>query len=547
MAQLLSISQMVAQRRTAATAPIVNTEANLDALNPTLAAGQMARASDTGLTKYGPGQWGSLQSALQRGVPTNVLDYGADSTGTKDSYSAFVAAEAATSAGGVFWIPPGTYALSQKFRFNAYRSRFVGDGMIIPHSSNESGDYLIEFYNVGSDPLIYNLALNCQIDRVNVNGNFTNRGVYFGQIYNSEISSVRVWNAYGTGVCVDNCFENTWVAPLIANSKRRQASWVGSAVAWSSATSYSVGDYIYRDYAAYNHATSYTANNIVTYSGKLYRCAAPGTGHQPNTSPTYWQGIPFEYFRCEIAHTNKDPHAGGFTTNTSTAENRYWRQVYSEEAALEITCTYGAEVVDNEYFYGLQMRNNDHKCMIRVDNQQNQRKVTNVSFYGGQVHAIIQAYLDAFPSTGQTLMDDGVVFQFGHTMRCRIVGMTLRCAEASRVTIVQLGHINPDKYNEYNAVMLCDLSGEGSAQYGISVMPGVASGIGAIISDNQFSFTNSSTSPRQVGDTSRIVAKVTERDMVSATTPASFSASHYFRILDPSGNAYFVPCRSSVW
>lgn len=476
---------------------------------------------------------------------TDPIRHGADPTGARDSYDAFLRAEAACPIGGTFWVPPGTYALSRKFRFNPFRARFQGDGLIIPHESNASGDYLIEFFNQGADPGILNLALNCHIDRVMVDCKFSNRGIYFGQLYNSTIVGARVWNAYGTAICIDNCFENSWFGPLIANSKRRQASW--TATAWNSGTSYTVGQRVFRDYAAYNPVTSYIANNLAVYSTKLYRCLIPATNKQPDLNPTYWQPIPFEYFECMIAHSNKDPHAGGFTTNAVTVGDRYWKQVYLEEAALDINCTYGDEVVDNEYIYGLQMRHNDHKVMIRIDNAQNQRKVTNVSFYGGQIHAIIQAYLDAFPQTGQTLADDGVLMQIGHSMRCRIMGLTVRSAEAARVTHFQLGHINPDKKNEENFISKCDLSGEGSSTYGISIMPGLTTGLAARIQDNIYSFTDAATSPRQAGDTARVVDFSTNRDMVAASVPANFSATHQFRIVDASGNVYFVPCSNALW
>lgn len=56
--------------------------------------------------------WGAMLNEFLRTICINVLDHGADPTGTDDSYTAFVNASSEASSGGVILVPPGTYDLS---------------------------------------------------------------------------------------------------------------------------------------------------------------------------------------------------------------------------------------------------------------------------------------------------------------------------------------------------------------------------------------------------------------------------------------------------
>lgn len=57
--------------------------------------------------------------------------------------------------------------------------------------------------------------------------------------------------------------------------------------------------------AAYNGGTAYVVGNFVTYLGVTYYCIQSGTGHTPNSSPTYWTAqtiyeVPTPYTEADL-------------------------------------------------------------------------------------------------------------------------------------------------------------------------------------------------------------------------------------------------------
>lgn len=480
----------------------------------------------------------------------NLLDKGVDPTGAADSYDAIMLAHDALQPGQELYLPRGARAAtSQTLAFSKRQIVIDFQGAICPHGDHD--DFLIDFNQDGADPEYNNVAYMLDIKRLEIDGKLQSRGVRFDQLYLSNPQNVRVFNAYGTAVSIDNSMEDSWSGLVIANGLRRNASWLGAAAAWNSGTSYAVGDRVFVEYAAYNSGTTYAVNNFVTYGGRSYRSLlGSNLNKQPDTNPTWWQPVPIEYFECMISHSNKDPHsASNFTTNSSTEADRYWKQVYADEAALEIVNTYGTEVVDNQKFFAPYFRHNDHKTLIRIDNQANNRRVVNVEFYGPQFHQIIDTYLSAFPETGQQAQDYSVITQIGHATRCKFFGGTSRSAESEFVTHFQFGMKNPGKLCNRHIVQGMDISGEGQANYGISIMPGASgtAGITLTSGDNEFAFTSASTSPRLVGDTTKVSSLSAPHDILTASTPSNFSASRIIRVADAAGNIYFVPAATATW
>jgi len=483
------------------------------------------------------------------GEIVNVLDHGADPDGNLDSYAAFVRAHNALQPGQKFWAPPGRYAMSEKLVFSKRQVTIDVQGAIFP--AEDFDDFLIDFNQDGADPEYRNLAYMLDVQRLEIDGLLQSRGVRFDQLYNSAPQNVRVYNAYGTAVAIDNSMEDSWLGLNICNGLRREAAWIGSATAWTSVATYSVGDRVYMDYGAWGAGTTYSVNGFCTYGGRSYRSLfSSNTNHQPDTSPVWWQPVPVEYFECMIANLNKDPHStSNYTTNSGVVGDRIWKQVYGDEAALEVVNTYGDEVVDNQKFIAPMFRNNDHKTLVRIDNLANSRRVVNIEFYGPQFHQIIDAYLSAFPGTGQIAQDYSVITQVGHATRCKWFGGTTRSAENEFVTHFQLGMKNPNKLNNRNIISGMDISGEGQGNYGVSIMPGASNtaGITLTANDNEYAFTSSSTSPRICGDTTKLVSLSAAHDILNATTPGNFTASQLIRVADASGNVWYVPARSSVW
>jgi hypothetical protein len=76
---------------------------------------------------------------------------------------------------------------------------------------------------------------------------------------------------------------------------------------------------------AYNPATAYNVNDVVSYFGNVYVCILPTTGNAP-TNTTYWSqaiqnqpggGVTFDYL-FSTATANADPGAGLFALNNAT-------------------------------------------------------------------------------------------------------------------------------------------------------------------------------------------------------------------------------------
>lgn len=475
----------------------------------------------------------------------NVLDYGADGTDEAfDNLAAFQEAAAATPINGVFRIPPGTYALSDTFVFSQYRCVIQCDGLIVPHASNTGGDFLISFKGTGTDPLIPAMSLCLQIDRLHIDGRYRNRGVRFEKWYNASTNGVRVWREYGTAVALTDVQECSWHGLVISGGIRRTADWAGSETDYDIAASYVVGDIVRPVYPEWDIATAYTALSLVQEDGLLYRAIFPSTGVLPSPNYSFWQRIPHEYFECMIPSVGKDPNdAANYTTNSPNIGDHYWKQIYREEAALELVNSTGVEIVDNQWFFGINMRCNSHKVQIRMDNLVNARKIVNIAFFGGMIHGPFEAYIAAVnappQNAGMTPMNDSVMIEFGRTQDCKFIDVEVRSGDSERNTMVQWGAINPAKTVQDNQVIYCDFSGEGDGQYGQCVMPGVTFGQQQCLG-NKYQFSSGATSPRQVGDTSRLVAYRTERDMIPATVPANFSPTHRFLILDAAGNPYWV-------
>lgn len=66
--------------------------------------------------------------AMIEGAVVNVLDYGADSTGSDDSYAAIQAAIDSLTSGGCVYLPSGSYSISDSLTIDGDNISIVGDG-----------------------------------------------------------------------------------------------------------------------------------------------------------------------------------------------------------------------------------------------------------------------------------------------------------------------------------------------------------------------------------------------------------------------------------
>ena len=415
----------------------------------------------------------------------NVEAFGADTTGATDSYAAITKAISAVPIGGRLEMT-GTFATSATVGINPVRVLVTGNPLFVPFGA--FSDYLVEIGKYGgADPMMPDLAIKTAVQKITVDGKLQSRGIKFTQVYNSAIYDIAVFRSYGTAVKFRGCMENSIHGMLISGCKRRLSSWVGTQSGWNSGTSYVADDVVFAAYATYNAGTAYAANDFVNYLGEAFRAKQATTGNTPGPESIYWEWVPFEYFKCLLPNSNKDPHAGSpyNTTRSGVETNWYWQQVFSEEAALDINHDDHPFPNNNLSFYGLFIRHCDHSTLVRVDSNVGGYSVTDINFFGGQVHQILPEYISGYNAgpyspkpSGQAMPARGVLLEIGSVINLNVIGGNWRCGKNSYCKAVQLGHKNPGKTLQGIGFIGVSFSGDYSAFYsmgdwqiGLSSMP----------------------------------------------------------------------------
>lgn len=326
---------------------------------------------------------------------------------------------------------------------------------------------------------------------------------------------------------------------------RRQPSWVGTETLWDGVTAYTPGQYVKRDYPAYVGGTTYAAHNFVSYSGYAYRSIVSGNvGHQPDISPTFWQEVPFEFFLCMIANTNKDPHDPAiYTTNSAVLGDRYWKQVYDQEAAIELIDRQTFGTVDGQYFYGLTMRQNDHRTLIRMDNDASSGVASLCRFIGGQIHSITSDELAAMPGGPQGPADHSQLIQIGRAIDCTFEHMHIRSGVGNeKVTLVQLGWKNPAKTAARIKFDTCNFSAAGNNIWGVTQFPSVPNFGHTTLKDSSFAFVNSATSVYVIEYNDKLANQFIGMPVLPVAPATVYASANFMRVLDSkTGTAWLVP------
>lgn len=486
----------------------------------TVSAGDIIRLRDTGFIYEVAASGASNHHLITTGggnvklyvQPVNgaydVTAFGADPTGVADSYAAIMKALSAVPIAGSIRMD-GTFATSAMIVIQIFRGQIVGNPTFIPYGSYS--DYLVrvgrEDANPGADPLVPDLAFKVNIQQLTIDGKLQSRGIMFDQVYNAAMFDISVFRAYGTSVGIYGTMESSFHGLLISGGKRRLASWVGTQTAWNSGTSYNVGDVVYIAYPIYNAGTAYDANDFVNYGGDAFRAKQATTGNTPGVESVYWEWVPWEYFKCLIANSNRDPHSASpiYTTRTATITNRYWQQVFTEEAALDMDESQYNFVTNNLSFYGLWMRHCDNTPLVRIDCNKSARTITDINFFGAQVHHIFDFYITSYdllyPSApcGQIVPTRGVLLELGAVFDINLIGGNWRIAESAYNKCIQIGWKNPAKTLRDIGIIGASLngdynptSGNGDWQIGISVMPSYT-GTGFKCADTLFRFSGVNT------------------------------------------------------
>lgn len=402
---------------------------------------------------------------------TNAKDYGDGAIGddVTDDYVALQASLDALNDGDTWFLPSGIYATSQTLVMRARRVTVLAYGRIVPFGDFDG--YLIHFVEEtpGGDPLLINVGQSGTILRLELDGKWQSRGVKFTGAYCSGRSNIFITRCYGTAMWIDQGYEDSWFGVTICLGKERQRFTTPSA--WSSATAYVPGDRVVYHHDAYNAGTTYGAGVLVRSSNISYMSRRSGNiGHTPASNPTWWWIVEDTFLECMIAHTNRDPfNASVYTTNNGNPASRYWKHVLQYDPVLNIENTSSSGVVDHQYFYGLDIRDNAQRYQIYVDNNGNSRAVYSVEFHGAQVHAITPGVTADPRNTGGMAVPPFIKnLILGRTVDCKGFGLSCRTAQLDDSASIMYGLNLPGKVS-YGFHQNGRLDGEGARSTGVLV------------------------------------------------------------------------------
>lgn len=215
--------------------------------------------------------------SMIRGAPVNVLDYGADPTGTVDSTAAIQAA-IDDSAGKVLFFPKGSYAITQ-LTVTANGTTLMGEAML-------NGTTFIPLNTTGND-VVFSGCQHSQIQNVNFRPTVKKTSgycVYFtSNAYKCKAVNVRVDYAYN-GFAIYNGTENE-----IIDCQCRYMLGVdgiyfgGSTGSYRAVISNFNADNPYISPAntsqvkTYAPATAFSLNDMVVSDSKIWQCTQAGT------------------------------------------------------------------------------------------------------------------------------------------------------------------------------------------------------------------------------------------------------------------------------
>ena len=419
-------------------------------------------------------------------APINVFDYGAVGDGTTDDLAAFDAAVADLQPWGTLFIPQGEYALSDTWVIeNKYRTRIVCQGVIVPHGTFD--DYLVKITNSVGDPLVVSMGCNIVVHDLTVDCKWQSRGVWIEGVYDSSFENLHVWRPYGTGIYTPRLQEVSFYKPFVTNGLARTNATILAASDWSSATTYSEGTYVKRNYSAYAGGTTYAAGDIVSSSGFLYRSIkGSNTGNTPSTNADYWERIPYNYYQATslAGNTNKDPHDGttDYSTRSGTSGNRYWKPVYADEPVWNMVGTGSTNTSDNCKVWNFITRGNAQDVVVRLDNTENNYPVTKFEFYAPQFHSITEEYITAhnaeFPAYTITAPTNGILVQAVYTTSLRVIGGQFQTGDLDYCKGIMAGCIgksgNAARTNLTNVQFEATAAGYGNVA--MSILPSVNTG-----------------------------------------------------------------------
>jgi hypothetical protein len=377
------------------------------------------------------------------------------------------------------------YAVSSMLTF--YRHRCVIDvGTLVPYGSYNDFLLLIAQGPLtgdaaapgGSDPTMSNVSIMCTARRLRVCGRWQSRGVWFRDLYLSNMAGFWASHTYGTAWRMGDSYECSWFDPQFTLCKDRVSTDLSGAVAWANASIYEVGAIVKPNYATYDGAHTYGINDLVLYSGGVFRSLkSSNTGNPPTPNGPWWVRDEIEYYQAQIRNQGVYPLSA--SPNYTTAQDppapgaqdlRIWRRVFASEPLIDFTNAVSPTVVDHQYLIGGGIRDSSNLEFIRIDQAASGRPIIAIEGHGfhieGLTPGITAATGNAIAVSDTAARANATYIRMSRSSRCKLIGCTIRVGGAGS-TAIRLGGQHPlDVVSEIH-IDQTDINGEDQFQIGI--------------------------------------------------------------------------------
>ncbi len=403
----------------------------------------------TDLTPLSSGRWQRVREGLLDprwfGAVADALSVnGALPTGT-NSGEALQACFNALKDQDTLLLPNGGLLTDRKLTINLTRyNQVVSQGWIGPYGALD--DFLLSVTQPSTgQPAVGDFGTSLQSSPIKLRCFHKCRGVELLRIDCSLMSRFEIERPYGTGVKIRGVRESTLIAPLINFGLRRQKFDPTAVAAWSGVQAYTPGQRVFVNNAPYDAGTTYGTDEFVVGSdGFPYHSIAAGNiGHDPTLTANrpWWVRVEFEFYECVVANTNNDPTQ--YSLTASVTANRKWKFVHWDECCFDIdediSATGYTDGTNSLLVVGLDIRNCDHRHLVRIDsnaNFNNNRPVPRgITFLGGHIHYIPSNHAAINnPAYGYTqeMQDAGVGVFVGSGENIRFVGVNVVDGNGSR-------------------------------------------------------------------------------------------------------------------
>lgn len=345
--------------------------------------------------------------------------------------------------------------------------------------------YLIDFHQPKSQPYfrypvaIRGLTIDCR---------HICRGVRFYFLDHLFASNIRVENFIGRGIYVDRVRESLIEFPVLTNGIKNLYS---DRRLWGSDTIYGVGDIVLSPGIEWNDEKDFFAGEPVYYNGLYFLCTKNNRSVPPNVYGDFWTQIPLEYYECiKNDCINKDPR--WLNTNSKNKINRFWRKIYLDEAALEVSDVEvdGADRTNQVTIVSPIIRDCGNMCYLRIDSSKTSSPATHVNILHGHIHNTFSAQKDV---SGLGVSDMQRMIEIGYGVNININGTNIRVTDSSCGICIMIGDSGYTKKAQNIRINDSVLSGFSNHQRGIIVMPSGAAYGGDSKMNSDFIFTKKSS------------------------------------------------------